>query len=181
MPDGGSQQKKKDPTQGWKEKSPLLIKHSQMGGITHGRWKVYSDQKLIRLKSSCVKLVLSHILVSTESGPAIKPSMAEEGDYIKAEQHIPIQKRNLRLAVPSCFSRRPNKLVEQDILDKEFMSVYDLEEGVQKALLLHSKHTNLPLSCDFSMEAPIKVLHTVSKLIRAVWQRSLDCEEDTVR
>ena len=85
-------------------KSPLLIKHSQTGGVTCGWWKVYLDQKLTGLKSSCVKQVLSHILVSTESGPAIKSTAAKEGAYIRIEQCIPIQKRNLLLAVPSCFS-----------------------------------------------------------------------------
>ena len=73
----------------------------------------------------------------------------------------------------------PNELVEQDISDKELMLEYDLEESVQKALLSYSKHTEVPLSCDLTMEAPIKVLHTVSKLIRTAWQKSLDWKEAT--
>ena len=151
-----------------------------MGGeVTRGRWKVHSDQNLTGLKSSQVKLVLSHILVSTESGPVIKLTAGKEGDYIGVQQRIPIRKRNLCLAVPSCFSQRPDKLVERDFSDKELMSAYDLEENVQNALLSYSKHARVPLSRDFAMEAPLKVLHTVAKLIRSAWERSLDPDEVT--
>ena len=174
MPDEGSRRKAKGPMQGWEETSPLLIKHSQSGGVTRGRWRVYSDLKLTGLKSSQVKRVLSHILVSTESGPSIHPTTANSGDYIGPEQRIPICKRNLRLAVPSCFSRGPNKLVERDISNRELMSAYDLEEGVQKALTSYSNHTKLPLSRDFVLEAPLKVLHMVTGVIKS----SLDSVSD---
>ena len=68
VPDEGRRQKTEEPVTCWKEKSPLLVKRSQTGGITRSRWNVYSDQKLTGLKSSHVKQVLAHILVSTESG-----------------------------------------------------------------------------------------------------------------
>ena len=178
VPDEGNRRKGKDAITGWKKNRPLLVKHSQTGGVTRGRWKVYSDLKLTGLKSSQVKRVFSHILVSTESGPPVTTTIVNKGDYIGTEQRIPIRQRNVRLAVPSCFSRRPDELVERDISDKEVMSAYDLEENVQKALSAYARHAGVPLSRDFAMEAPLKVLYTVSKLIRAAWERGLDPKRD---
>ena len=59
-------------------------------------------------------------------------------------------------------------LVEHNILDKELMLAYDVEEGVQRALVSYAKHTNVQLTREFVMEAPLKVLHTVSQ-IRNKW------------
>ena len=160
---------KGDLGQAWREAHPLLVKHSQTGGATHGRWKVLSDYKLTGLKSSQVKHVLANLLVSTESGPPVHASAVSAKDYITKEQRIPPQWRNLRLAVPSCFTRDPNMLVERDISDKELMSAYDVEEGVQRALVAYAKHTNVPLTREYVMEAPLKVLHTVLRLIRNKW------------
>lgn len=170
--------KKVDPglEQAWDGAHHLQVKHSQTGGITHGRWKVLSDYKLSGLKSSHVKRVLANLLVSTESGPPVHVSAAIRKDYITKEQRIPPQRRNLRLAVPSCFSREQDMLVERDISDKELMSAYDLEENVQRALVAYSRHTKCSLSRDFAMEAPLKVLHTVSRLIRNRWD-SIDSLE----
>ena len=75
-------------------------------------------------------------------------------------------------------------LVECDISDKELMSAYDIEEGVQQALVAYSKHTKCPLTMEFVMEAPLKVLHTVSHLIRnkgdtstgLEWNQDSECE-----
>ena len=44
------------------------ISHCQVGGVTRGRWKIRGDLKLRGIKSSPVKCVLKHILVSTEMG-----------------------------------------------------------------------------------------------------------------
>lgn len=161
--------------QAWKGSHSVVVKHSQTGGATRGRWKLFSDVKLTGLKSSRVKRVLANLLVSTESGPSIPASVGSSKDYITKEQRIPPQKRNLRLAVPSCFTRDPTLLVERDISDKELMSAYDIEEGVQKALVSYAKHTKTQLTREYVMEAPLKVLHAVSRLIRDKWDAGSGC------
>ena len=155
-----------DLEQAWDGAYNLLVKHSQTGGITRGRWKVLSDIKLTGLKSSQVKRVLSNVLVSTESGPTVHASSVPSKQYITKEQRIPPQRRNIRLAVPSCFTRDPDMLVERDVADKELMSAYDIEESVQRALVSYSRHRSIQLTREFVMEAPLKVLHVVSRLIK---------------
>ena len=46
----------------------LRISPCQVRCVTRGRWKILGDLKLRRIKSSPVKHVLKHILVSTEMG-----------------------------------------------------------------------------------------------------------------
>ena len=52
----------------WPHGSSVTVKHSQAGGVTRGKWKVFSDLKLQGLKSSQVKRVLGNISVATEAG-----------------------------------------------------------------------------------------------------------------
>ena len=151
----------------WSPESSFTVKHSQAGGVTRGRWKLFSDLKLQGLKSSQVKRVLGNILVSTESGVEVAGDMVKKHSlFVTKDQRIDVRQRHLRLAVPSCFVRDPEKLVERDISDKELMAAYDMEEGVMKSLGAYSRHMGRPMSRDFVMEAPLKVLHGIGRLVK---------------
>ena len=148
----------------WLDSKSMVINHQQAGGVTRGRWRVFSNLRLTGLKSSPVKRVLQHILVSTESGMTF-----DEDDrtckLIRANQRIPSRKRHVRVGVPSCFAKSSNSLVERDLSDKEMMSAYDIEESVQRALTGYVKHTGMKLTRDFVNEAPVKVLYLVTQLV----------------
>ena len=151
----------------WAPASSITVKHSQAGGVTRGTWRVFSDLKLHSLKSSQVKRVLRNILVSTESGVEVNADQVGKGSpFITKDQRIDVRQRHIRLAVPSCFARDPDNLVERDIADKELMAAYDMDEGVIKALGAYSKHTGKPLSRDYVMEAPLKVLHSIGRMVK---------------
>ena len=163
--------------------SSLTVKHSQAGGVTRGKWKVVSDLKLQGLKSSQVKRVLGNILVTTESGVEVNVDhIGKQSSFTTKDQRIDIKQRHIRLAVPSCFVRNPRSLVERDIADKELMAAYDMEEGVIKSLRAYAKHTGKPLSRDFVMEAPLKVLHAIGRLIKEadVARSSDEVDPDTI-
>ena len=147
----------------WPEGNVIRMNHQQAGGVTRGQWKVYSSIKLSGLKSSPVKRVLQHILVSTETGMELTAGAHTQG-LIHPHQRLPSQARNVRLAAPCCFVKN-KALVERDITDKELMSAYDIEESVQQALSQYSLHTGKELTRAFSMEAPIKVLYPLSELV----------------
>ena len=129
----------------------MCINHQQAGGITCGRWKVYSNLRLTGLKSSPVKHVLQHILVSTKSGMVFDDDEMSR-KLIQANQQIPSRQRHVQVGVPSCFAKGNNTLVERDLLDREMMAAYNIEESVQRALVGYVKHTGMKLTQDFVTE-----------------------------
>ena len=148
----------------WTNHKSIQVNHVQTGGITRGRWKVYGDLKLTGLKSSPVKRVLRHLVDSTEMGPVISDHKLIR-NRVSQNQRIPSGKKHIRVAVPCCFSKDKEALVDRDLSDRELLSSYDIEEGVQRSLLQHAKVKRKRLSRAFVMEAPVKVLYQVSKLI----------------
>ena len=140
------------------------ISHCQVGGVTRGKWKILGELRLRGIKSSPVKRVLTHILGSTEMGEEL-PSKQRKKGLIQPDQRIPSKKHYVRVAAPCCFAKSKGTLVERELTDKEMMCAYDIEEGIQTALSAASKFTRVPLSRSFVLEAPIKVLYTVSTAI----------------
>ena len=152
----------------WKGGKPIRANHVQTGGITRGQWKVYGDLKLTGLKSSPVKRVLRHLLVTTEMGIEITdPKLIK--DRVLQDQRIPSGKRHIRVAAPCCFSKDKKALVDRDLTDRELMGAYDIEEGAQRALLQHARHSGKPLSRAFVLEAPVKVLYSLTQTVLKVY------------
>ena len=164
----------------WKGGKSIRVNHVQTGGITRGQWKVYGDIKLTGLKSSPVKRVLRHLLITTEMGVEI-PDPKLIKDRVFQDQRIPSAKKHIRVAAPCCFTRDKKALVDRDLTDREMLGAYDIEEGVQRDLVQHVKHSGNQLSRAFVMEAPVKVLYSVSKMILAAYSSSTDTtsEEST--
>ena len=123
----------------WKGGNSIRVNHVQTGGITHGQWKVYGDLKLTGLKSSPVKRVLLHLLITTKMGVEISdPKLIK--DRIFQDQWIPSGKKHIWVASPCCFTKDKKALVDRDLTDRELLGTYNIEEGVQRSLLQHAKH-----------------------------------------
>ena len=133
--------------------------------------KVFSDYKLSGLKSSPVKQVLQHILVSTKSGMDI--SMDDKAKHlVHPDQHIPSQTQHVRIAGRCCFKKK-HELAEHNLTDKEILTAYDIEKSVRITLSGYAKHTGKELLQAFVMEAPVKVLYLVTELVMEAYNQRL--------
>ena len=159
----------------WKGGRSIRVNHVQTGGITRGQWKVYGDLKLTGLKSSPVKRVLRHLLISTEVGIEIADPTKIK-DRISPDQRIPSGKKHIRVATPCCFTKNKNALVDRDLTDRELLSAYDMGEGDQRALLQLSRLTGKPLSRSFVMEAPVKVMYSVASMVLQAYSGNMESD-----
>ena len=148
----------------WVNHNSTRVNHVQTGGITRGQWKIYGDLKLTGLKSSPVKRVLRHLVDTTVMGPEVSDHNLIKS-RVSSSQRIPSGQKHIRVAVPCCFTKDKNALVDRDLSDRELLDAYDIEHGVQRSLLDYARCQGKRLSRSFVMEAPVKVLYQVSKLI----------------
>ena len=133
---------------------------------------MFSNLKLVGLKSSPVKCVLRCILVATESRMRLDEEHSTQR-LVTADQLIPSRKRHVHVGVSSCFEKGTT-LEARDLSDKEIMATYDIEESVQAALTGYARHTGMTLTGDFVMEAPVKVLYRLTQLVMQAWKDSQD-------
>ena len=164
----------------WTSPNFIRVNHVQTGGITCGQWKIYGDLKLTGLKSSPVKRVLHHLVDTTEMGPEISDHNLIRS-RVSQGQRIPSYQKHIRVAVSCCFMKDKNALVDRDLSDRELLAAYNIEEGVQQSLLQHAKHQGKRLSQSFVMEAPVKVLYLVSKLILKACTNTVNGNPDVGR
>ena len=94
----------------WSSAKSVCVNHQQARGVTQGHWKVFSNLKLVGLKSSSVKRILRHILVAIESGMRLDEDHSTQL-LVTADQRIPSRKHHVRVGVPSCF-KKGDALVE---------------------------------------------------------------------
>ena len=164
----------------WKGERSISANHVQTGGITCGQWKVYGDLKLTELKSSPVKCVLRHLLVTTEMGVEITdPKLIK--DRIFQDQQIPSGKRHIRVAAPCCFTKDKKALLDRDLTNREMMGAYNIEEGIQRTLLQHARHSGKQLSPAFVMEAPVKVLYSRATMVLTAYTSRMENDSGGAR
>ena len=118
----------------WGNHNSTRVNHVQTGGITRGQWKIYGDMKLTGLKSSPVKRVLRHLVDTTVMGPEVSDHNLIKS-RVSSSQRIPSCQKHIRVAVPCCFTKDKNALVDRDLSDRELLDAYDIEHGVQQSLL----------------------------------------------
>ena len=103
-------------------------------------------------------------VVTTEIGVEISdPKLLKE--RISQDQCIPSGKKCIQVADPCCFTKDKKAIVDMDLLDKELSMAYNIEEGVLRNLLQHTKQSGKHILQAFVMETPVKVLYLVSKLV----------------
>lgn len=136
------------------------VSHSEVGGVTTGKWSVYAERLDLYLDTSFhVRRQLSHILKSTEKASSMIELRKSSTPLLQPNQLLPAGWKQPTVKFPSVFNR--NKDVLRLLSKDEIMEAYDLELGSQAALHKYWSSTKSAPTLAFTSQAPLKVLRCI--------------------
>ena len=139
------------------------ISHKQVGGVTTGKWRIFTTEDTQNWQTPKISKCLKHILKSTEGGRKLEStnlSIAAAAEALLPSARATFGARDVKVHCPCVFGKT---MVERRLGIEELMDVYDIELESQRELKTFWKTSGVTPSRSFVSQVPVKVLLTVGR------------------